>query len=134
MPGAPASRAIRDAFRERGREPPAESRLSGQLFARMGAAGGRTDVERRERRPTALVCGGTPILLGCLPVVHELGLIVPQDLSLICCDDVDLTRLYRPPITVVRRDMSAIGAMAATLAARTARTRQEPSGHAPLPH
>jgi LacI family transcriptional regulator len=63
--------------------------------------------------PTALICGGTPLLLGTLPVVHSAELSIPGDLSLISCDDFDVTQLYRPAITVVRRDIRAIGRTAA---------------------
>jgi LacI family transcriptional regulator len=63
--------------------------------------------------PTAIICGGTPLLLGTLPVVHSAELSIPGDLSLISCDDVDVTQLYRPAITVVRRDINAIGRTAA---------------------
>jgi LacI family transcriptional regulator len=105
---------FRRAFIERGLEVPEDlcflgsfSREYGQLIAER--------ILRRPDRPTAIVCGGTPLLLGMLPVVHELELSVPDDLSIVCCDDIDLTRLYRPPITVVRRDMSAIGRSVAEL-------------------
>jgi LacI family transcriptional regulator len=63
--------------------------------------------------PTAIICGGTPLLLGTLPVVHSAELSIPGDLSLISCDDFDVTQLYRPAITVVRRDINAIGRTAA---------------------
>lgn len=63
--------------------------------------------------PTAIICGGSPLLLGTLPVIHSADLAIPSDISLISCDDIDLTQLYRPAITVVRRDLHEIGRVAA---------------------
>jgi LacI family transcriptional regulator len=63
--------------------------------------------------PTAIICGGTPHLLGTLPIIHSAELSIPGDLSLISCDDIDVTQLYRPAITVVRRDIHLIGRTAA---------------------
>jgi LacI family transcriptional regulator len=105
---------FRRAFLARGLEPPEDLAFLGSFTREYGQAVAEAVLVRPER-PTAIVCGGTPVLLGLLPVVHGHELIIPTDLSLVCCDDIDVTRLYRPPITVVRRDMNAIGATAAEL-------------------
>lgn len=65
--------------------------------------------------PTAIVCGGNQLLLGCLRVLRERGLEVGRDLSLITCDDTALTSLYHPPIASVSRDTVALGRTAAEL-------------------
>jgi len=65
--------------------------------------------------PTALITGGNLILSGVLQALAELGLVIGRELALIGCDDTDLTRLHRPPITVVARDLGLIGETAARL-------------------
>ena len=65
--------------------------------------------------PTALIAGGNLILSGVLQALVELGLMIGRDLALIGCDDTDLTRLHRPSITVVARDLGLIGETAARL-------------------
>jgi LacI family transcriptional regulator len=65
--------------------------------------------------PTALIAGGNQILVGVLKAVAILGLKIPDQLSLISCDDTDLTALYSPPITVIHRDLHEIGRTAAEL-------------------
>lgn len=66
-------------------------------------------------RPTALIAGGATITPAVLRAVRELGLRIPQDLALIAYDDTDVTALHTPPITVVARDVYAIGVQAAHL-------------------
>jgi len=68
-----------------------------------------------EDRPTALVAGGNQVLIGALEVIGELGLRVGRDLSLVTCDDVPLSTLYRPPIASISRDTVGLGATAARL-------------------
>lgn len=65
--------------------------------------------------PTALIIAGNIILTGALMALQELGSNVGKDLALIACDDIHLTRLYRPPITSISRDLDLMGKTAARL-------------------
>ncbi len=65
--------------------------------------------------PSAIIAGGNRLLGGVLEAVHQAGRLVGRDLALISCDDVDLTRLYLPPISVVIRDMYVMGRTACEL-------------------
>jgi LacI family transcriptional regulator len=69
-------------------------------------------------RPTAIVAGGNQLLIGCLRVLQEAGLRVPDDVSLVTCDDVPLSELYRPPIASITRDTVGLGRTAADLLLR----------------
>ena len=40
---------------------------------------------------------------------------LPDDLSVIACDDVDVTRLFSPPIDVIERDLLELGRCSAQL-------------------
>lgn len=103
---------FRRAFEDRGVEVAPDRILQGGFsreFGQMAAS----HLLFGPTPPTALICGGTPILLGALPVIHSADLSIPGDLSLISCDDFDVTQLYRPAITVVRRDLHQIGRIAA---------------------
>lgn len=110
--GRARAEGVRRAFAARGLIAPEHRLFSGAFTRQYGEQIGN-ELLRRVDRPTAILCGGTPILLGLLPVVHDCDLEIPRQLSLICCDDIDLTRLYRPAITVVRRDMERVGTLAA---------------------
>jgi LacI family transcriptional regulator len=65
-------------------------------------------------RPTALIAGGNLILTGVLQALKELQITIGRDLALVGCDDTDLTRLHNPSITVIARDLAAVGRVAAT--------------------
>ncbi len=67
------------------------------------------------RRPTAIIAGGTALLPGVLGAVQELGLQIPNDLSLIGGADSDLARFASPPITVIHWDIPSLASTAARL-------------------
>jgi LacI family transcriptional regulator len=70
---------------------------------------------RSDDPPTALIAAGSRQLVGVLEALQELGVEVGRDVALISTDDVDLTRLYRPPISAVTRDTYRMGQIAAEL-------------------
>lgn len=113
---------------------PAQARLAGfyAAFAEAGVTADQTLVRavgmnqqvgyqethalfRQAQPPTALIAGGNLILSGVLQALDALGLAIGRNLALIGCDDTDLTRLHRPSITVVARDLALIGETAARL-------------------
>ena len=67
----------------------------------------------REDRPSAVLVGGNQFLMGALETVSTMGLRLGRDLSLVGCDDTQLTRLHDPPITVIARDIVEMGRTAA---------------------
>lgn len=66
-------------------------------------------------RPTAIIAGGNRTLVGVLRALQEKNVSFPGDLSLVSCDQTDLSRLYPGPITLIDRDMAEIGRTAAQL-------------------
>ena len=79
-----------------------------------------------EDPPTAIVVGSNQMIPGALKAVADRGLDVPDDLSLVGCDDIVVTEFYRPPIAVVRRDNAVIGRVAAELLLGRIRDDEEP--------
>jgi DNA-binding LacI/PurR family transcriptional regulator len=82
------------------------------------------------RRPTAIVFDNDVMAIAGLGVAQEMGLAVPNDLSLVAWDDSTLCRLVHPSLTALRRDIPAYGANAATLllaaiAGQPAQSRQD---------
>jgi LacI family transcriptional regulator len=74
-----------------------------QLFSRAGG------LERR--LPTAILCANDPMALGVLQAAHEFHISVPQDLSVVGCDDT-LAAQASPPLTTIHRPFEAMGATA----------------------
>jgi LacI family transcriptional regulator len=73
------------------------------------------DLLQRTTRPTALVVGANQQTFGALQAIRELGLKIPDDLSIVGADENLMTSLVEPPLTIVWRDMELIGRHAATL-------------------
>ncbi|MDP9641057.1 DNA-binding LacI/PurR family transcriptional regulator [Actinopolyspora lacussalsi] len=62
--------------------------------------------------PSALVFDNDVMAVSALGVVRELGLSVPEDVSLVAWDDSALCRLVRPALSAVRRPIAERGATA----------------------
>lgn len=69
----------------------------------------------RDDPPTALVLGHNQIAVGIIEALHELEVRIPGELSVVACDDVDVTRLHEPALDVVYRDLPELGYAAARL-------------------
>mgnify|MGYP001187225447 FL=1 len=65
--------------------------------------------------PTAIICGGNLLLLGVLRAINQKNLKVGEDISIVSCDEVPLTELHSPPISVISRDTSKMGESAASI-------------------
>ena len=65
------------------------------------------------RRPTALFCFNNETTAGALKAVHEAGLRVPTDLSIIGFDDSRWGRLMSPALCVVAQPAEDLGLLAA---------------------
>jgi len=72
--------------------------------------------ERRfEVFPTAIFCANDAIALGCMEVLAEYGLNVPEDISVAGFDDTLLARMAVPKLTTVRQPFRKIGIRAVDL-------------------
>jgi LacI family transcriptional regulator len=67
--------------------------------------------------PTAVVVGNNLMSIGALKAFHDVGLALPDDLSMIGFDDFALSELITPPLTVVSRPMEEQGVLAMRLLA-----------------
>jgi LacI family transcriptional regulator len=65
--------------------------------------------------PTALFSANYMIGVGALRAIKELGMKIPQDISIVSFDDVDIFEIYQPGITAVRQPAAQIATLAADL-------------------
>jgi len=82
----------------------AESAMTG-AFALLG----------RTPRPTALLCMSDQLALAALAVARQLGIRVPEELSVVGFDDTSVAGWSEPPLTTVRQDLAAKGRIAGEL-------------------
>lgn len=64
------------------------------------------------KRPTALFCGGDVIAMGALCAAGEMGLKVPEDISVIGYDNIRNTRFFNPPLTTIQQPKETLAEMA----------------------
>lgn len=70
---------------------------------------------RSPNRPTAVFAGNDLQALGLYEAARELGLRVPEDLSIVGFDDLPIARLVGPPLTTVRQPLMEMAETAAKL-------------------
>jgi DNA-binding LacI/PurR family transcriptional regulator len=64
------------------------------------------------RIPSAVVCSNDWTAIGALHAIHQAGLSVPHDISLLGFDDIPLTSYTTPTLTTVRMSAREVGATA----------------------
>ena len=72
------------------------------------------DLLERPDRPTAVLCFSDVMAYRVVRTAEELGLRVPEDLSVVGFDDSPLARRMRPALTTVRQDVAGKGREATT--------------------
>lgn len=107
----------RDAYQELGKSVAETRILQGKLSSLFGYEEACKLLES-DCRPTAIIAGGNQILAGILRAIRQYRISIPDDLSLISCDEVDLAALMNPPITVISRDITRVGQLAAEILLR----------------
>ncbi len=65
--------------------------------------------------PTAIVAGSNQILVGVLRALHRHGVRIPDEISLVTCDEVPLAEFLVPPLATIKRDHHRMGVLAAGL-------------------
>jgi DNA-binding LacI/PurR family transcriptional regulator len=65
------------------------------------------------KRPTAIIFDNDVTAVAGLGVAHELGIAVPDQLSIVAWDDSPLCRLTHPALTSLTRDITAYGSQCA---------------------
>lgn len=63
----------------------------------------------QSHRPTAVFCGGDIMAMGALCAADEMGLRVPQDVSVIGYDNVRNARYFTPALTTIHQPKDSLG-------------------------
>ncbi len=83
----------------------ADGRAAGQRLAGLPA----------KRRPTAAFCANDLVALGLLQEMTQLGIAVPEQLSIVGYDDIDFAAAAAVPLTSVRQPRQLLGRTAVEL-------------------
>ncbi|HLZ60362.1 MAG TPA: LacI family DNA-binding transcriptional regulator [Ktedonosporobacter sp.] len=83
--------------------------------ANLSADGGYKACKRLLARGvpfTALFCANDEMAIGAMKALREAGLRIPEDISLVGFDDINMVEHLTPALTTVRVDKEALGAIA----------------------
>lgn len=86
------------------------------------------------QRPTAVFCSADMVAFGLIAGLLEGGVRVPEDISVIGFDDIEMSEYYVPALTTIRQDRHLLGRRAATvLLDRLQGTNTETAPQPPIP-
>jgi DNA-binding LacI/PurR family transcriptional regulator len=100
-------------------------------FTRSGGARATRELFDDPEPPTAILFSNDLMAIGGLDVARELGVRIPEDLSIIGFDDIPIAEHVNPPLTTIRQDFVAAGAAATRRLLE--RLRGEPISPAAVP-
>lgn len=88
--------------------------VRGDFSLESGRAAGVRILEMQDR-PTAVFCASDQVAFGLMSTLTAHGIRVPEDMSVIGFDDIELSEFYVPALTTIRQDRHALGTNASTL-------------------
>ncbi len=93
---------------------PVPDAFTGNWTTASGLEIGRRIVES-DVLPTAVFAGNDQMALGVMHAVHEAGLRIPEDISVVGFDDIDEAKAYWPALTTVHQNFDEVGRRATDL-------------------
>jgi LacI family transcriptional regulator len=114
-------RGYEDALLERGLMPHPNRMVLGEYTTEFGARAAQlllTDVA-----PTGIFAASDVVAIGVLQVARQLGLTIPEDLSLVGFDDIPMAEMLAPPLTTIWQPAEDLGKTAVLLLVRHLRDR-----------
>lgn len=101
------------------------------IFSPRAAAAATRRLLARTPRPTAIFCSNSFAALGILLAIHEAGLDVPGDISVMSVEEPDVSAFLYPPLTTIRLPYEQLGECA--MKALDAILRADPMGDITVP-
>ncbi|HPF39980.1 MAG TPA: LacI family DNA-binding transcriptional regulator [Phycisphaerae bacterium] len=109
---------LRDGFEEvldQLKLPLPESRAEDGLYTEEGGAKAAIALLTREPTITAIFAGNDKMAIGAISGLKRIGMRVPDDVSVIGCDDVHQAEYCDPPLTTIHTPIYEVGARACGL-------------------
>lgn len=114
-------RGYEDAMLERGLTPQPNRIVLGEYTTEFGARAARELLT--EVAPTGVFAASDVVAIGVLQAVRELGLTIPEDLSLVGFDDIPMAEMLAPPLTTIWQPAQDLGEAAVLMLIRHVRDR-----------
>jgi LacI family transcriptional regulator len=124
LPAIERLAGYRAAMAELGLPVPDGYVVHGDYFLGSGGEAMRT-LLALEAPPTAVFVAGDSMAVGACRAISEHGLSVPDDISVVGFDDVEIAAVVRPALSTIRQDYLGMGATAAGLLSELITARHE---------
>lgn len=94
---------------------PYDYHVDGGFFSYDGGRSAMLKLLAHPDRPTAVFVSGDEMAVGAIKAAKELGVRVPEDISIIGFDDIAIAKHLEPSLSTIKQDKKLIGRQAATL-------------------
>ncbi|WP_141432109.1 LacI family DNA-binding transcriptional regulator [Bacillus sp. 03113] len=88
--------------------------FEGEYDIQSGYKRGKELLKQKDK-PTAICCVSDMVAIGAIRAAEELGLKVPEDISILGFDDIPIAEAYRPSLTTVRQPIVELGIQSAQM-------------------
>ena len=103
--------------------------MPGEFDFDSGVSAAKTFLES-PRRPTAIFASNDDMAAGVLSVAHDMGLCLPDELSVVGFDDTTLARMVWPQLTTIRQPTRELASAATQLLLQGAQRTHRRLAHA----
>ena len=90
---------------------------------------GVMEIMNKGGKPEAIVCASDEIAMGAINALRDKGLKVPEDVSVIGFNDIDLARAFYPKLTTVHQPMYDMGSVAMRMLIKLINNKVLEEGH-----
>jgi DNA-binding LacI/PurR family transcriptional regulator len=105
-------RGFRDTLKEAGLTFSEDHRLIGYFEEEASFNAVKAYIKSGKILPDAFFASNDLSAIGCIKAIKSEGLLVPDDISVIGFDDIDISEFYEPPITTVNNPIVRQGKLA----------------------
>lgn len=89
--------------------------ISGEYYSRGEGYYAMKQLLDLKEPPTAVFCASDTLAIGAIEAIQEHHLRVPEDISIIGFDGIDIAQMYKPKLNTIKQDTDQMGILAARL-------------------
>ena len=104
---------LKRAMERRGQIMGPENLAQSKYYSIQGGYRSMQEVLLRRERPTAVIASDDFSAIGAIEALQDAGLNIPDDMSIMGFDGIEITQLSSPKLTTIHQDTSGMGAKAA---------------------
>lgn len=113
--GSERKKVFIDCMNNANLELPENYLVSGEFFSRDEGYYAMKQLLDLEKVPSAVFCASDMLAIGAIEAIQERSLNVPNDISVIGFDGIDMCQLFRPRLSTIKQDTEAMGKLGAKL-------------------